>query len=569
MTKRTCFVFIFFLVAGLFSANEPYYEKQNTPYKYNPPLVCEIEVPEGIVNGFYVPTHKEMVIVAPGNYQRQEEATTPILKNVRADAEISDEGVSEKEISKGETDKQKEISKGETDKQKEKAKVVVDTIPAEFNKQIDVAFSDVPLKVALGQLAMEYGLKFIVANDVSNAQITCFEKDSPLSVVLDDITTQVKATYSYKEGKIMVYVFGTKIFKLALPNISHYFSSSINTSGYAGFENNITGTDNSSSSSSSSNNSSEEAGPNAEVKIKVEETKIYDEIENNIKAIISESGKYGMNKNTGMITITDYAENLKEVEKFLEFVNKEFSRQVSLKVRVVEVELNDKSQTGINWDYLTRQVKASSGFSLVSTGNTLIFKSNESPNPGVDDEGVSFILNVLQEFGGINIISQPSLTVLNTQPASIQVGAIKSYISSVSQESTDIGILSGTGTSQIAEGLTLALINKINDDGKVYLSLMPTIKEVNSIRSIPVAGGGQIEAPDISIRALTTSVVAEAGDTIILGGLIKEEDTIKTQKTPVLGDIPFLKYLFSQKTKEKVRSELVIMLTVEGVENAI
>ncbi|HRR96295.1 MAG TPA: pilus (MSHA type) biogenesis protein MshL, partial [Candidatus Ratteibacteria bacterium] len=64
-------------------------------------------------------------------------------------------------------------------------------------------------------------------------------------------------------------------------------------------------------------------------------------------------------------------------------------------------------------------------------------------------------------------------------------------------------------------------------------------------------------------------VVAEAGDTIILGGLIKEEDTIKTQKTPVLGDIPFLKYLFSQKTKEKVRSELVIMLTVEGVENAI
>lgn len=569
MIKRTCFVFSF-LVIGLFSAEQPYYETKDLPeYKYNPPLVCEIEVPSGIVNGFYVPTHKEMVIVAPGNYTTQEATTstiqpdpfahqpeakegeikskTPILKDIRKD--IRTEEVSNTE---------------EETKKKQVAQVVVDTIPMELNKQIDVAFSDVPLKVALGQLAMEYELKFIVANDVPNAQITCFAKGSPLSAVLDDITTQVKATYSYKEGKIMVYVFGTKIFKLTLPNISHYFSSSINTSGYAGFESDTGG---SSDDDSSSSSGSEEAGPNAEVKIKVEETKVYDEIESNIKAVISDKGKYGINKSTGTIIVTDYAENLKEAEKVLELVNKEFSKQVSLKVRVVEVGLNDTAQTGINWEYLSKKVQASTAFSLVTTGNTLIFKSTETPSP--DNKGITVILNALQEFGKLHIVSQPSLTVLNTQPASIQVGTIKSYISSISQETTDVGILSGTGTSQIAEGLTLALINKINDDGKVYLSLMPTIKEVNTIRSIPVAGGGQIEAPDIAIRALTTSVVAEAGDTVVLGGLIKEEDHIKTQKTPFFGDVPILKYLFSQKTKEKTRSELVIMLTIEGVEYGI
>ena len=514
--------------------------------------MCEVEVPSGIVNGFYVPSHKEMVIVAPGSYFVQEGATPQMTKT---------------SILREETPVAKKYQE-ETPKPEKKV-VVVDTIPEELNKPIDVAFSDVPFKVALGQLAMEYDLKFIVSNDVPNTQITCFAKETQLSTILDDITTQVKATYSYKEGKILVYVFGTKMFRLTLPNISHYFSSSINTSGYAGFESNTFGNDSNTSSTNTYSSDSDEAGPNAEVKIKVEETKIYDEIENNIKSLISDKGKYGINKSTGTITVTDYAENLKEAEKFLELVNKEFSRQVSLKVRVVEVQLNDKSQTGINWNYLTSRVQASAGFDLVSTGNTLIFKSNKTPAPGVDDKGVSFILNALQDFGTINIVSQPSLTVLNTQPASIQVGAIKSYVSSVSQESTDIGILSGTGTSQIAEGLTLALINKINDDGKVYLSLMPTIKEVNSIRSIPVAGGGQIEAPDITIRALTTSVVAEAGDTIILGGLIKEEYTTKTQKTPVLGNVPFLKYFFSQKAKEKVRNELVIMLTIEGVENAI
>jgi len=413
---------------------------------------------------------------------------------------------------------------------------------------------------------MEYGLKFIVSNDVPNTQITCFAENYPLSAVLDDITTQVKATYSYNDGKIMVYVFGTKIFKLTLPNISHYFSSSINTSGYAGFESNLTDENNSSSSSYSSSDS-DEAGPNAEVRIKVEETKIYDEIESNIKAIISDKGKYGINKSTGTITITDYAENLKEAETFLELINKEFSKQVSLKVRVVEVELNDNAQTGINWEYLSKKIQASTEFSLITGGNTLIFKSTETPSP--DNEGITVIFKALQEFGDLRIVSQPSLTVLNTQPASIQVGTIKSYVSSISQETTDVGILSGSGTSQIAEGLTLALINKINDDGKVYLSLMPTIKEVSKIRSIPVSGGGQIEAPDIAIRALTTSVVVETGDTVILGGLIKETDHNKIQKIPFLGDVPILKHLFRQETKEKTRNELVIMLTIEGVENGI
>jgi len=550
MKKGIYFILFFFLIGGLF-AGVPYYETKDLPQqRYSPPLVCEVEVPSGIVNGFYVPSHKEMVIVAPGSYFVQEGATPQMTKT---------------SILREETPVAKKYQEEKTPKPEKK--VVVDTIPEELNKPIDVAFSDVPLKVALGQLAMGYDLKFIVSNDVPNTQITCFAKETQLSTILDDITTQVKATYSYKEGKILVYVFGTKMFRLTLPNISHYFSSSINTSGYAGFESNTFGNDSNTSSTNTYSSDSDEAGPNAEVKIKVEETKIYDEIENNIKSLMSDKGKYGINKSTGMITVTDYAENLKEAEKFLELVNKEFSRQVSLKVRVVEVELNDNAQTGINWEYLSKKIQASTEFSLITGGNTLIFKSTETPSP--DNEGITVIFKALQEFGDLRIVSQPSLTVLNTQPASIQVGTIKSYVSSISQETTDVGILSGSGTSQIAEGLTLALINKINDDGKVYLSLMPTIKEVSKIRSIPVSGGGQIEAPDIAIRALTTSVVVETGDTVILGGLIKETDHNKIQKIPFLGDVPILKHLFRQETKEKTRNELVIMLTIEGVENGI
>lgn len=552
---------VFFILAGsLFS--QPYYKSSELPeYNYVPPLVCEVEIPSGIVNGLFIPTHKKLVVVKPPEYtlvRKQQEKP-------KTEKKLLEEFL---------TPEKKVIKTGKKEEVLRKKKIIIEeTIPEELNRPISISFSDVPLRIALNQLAMLYNLKFVVSRDVPDLKVSCFAKDIPLSSVLDDLTTQVKATYSYKKGKIFVYVFGTKIFHLFIPNITHSFTSSINTSGYTGFGGvETTGTSDTSSTTIGgiTASSSQEAGPNSEVRIEVGETKIYEEIEKNLKSILSEKGKYGINKTTGIITITDYADNLKEAERFLEAINKEFSKQVSLKIRIAEVELSDKYQAGINWDYLTSRVSASSGFSLVSSGNTLIFKSNKSSSPGIADKGVQFILQALKEFGRVNIISQPFLTVLNTQPASIQVGAVKNYISSVAQETSDVGIISSVGTSQVAEGLTLSLINKITNDGKVYLSLIPTLKEVKEIRKIPTGGGGEIEAPDVDIRALETSVVVKPGDTIILGGLMKEREKKNEQQTPILGKIPLLNFFFKHKIKEIEKKELVIMLTVEKViENEI
>jgi MSHA type pilus biogenesis protein MshL len=541
----------FLLGIGVF-AGTPYYklDKELPKYYWQSPLVCEVEVPSGIVNGFFVPTHKQLVIVSPMFASIKTEAPQETQQDIQK--------------TEGKTTKTEEkITKTEmeTKTTKPEQKVVVEAIPEEMNKPITCSFSDVPVRVALSQLAMDYNLKFIVSQDVpSDVKISCFASNTPLSSVLDDITTQINATYSYREGKIYIYVFGTKLFKVCLPNITHSFKSSISTTGFGGEGTTTSGTQ----TTGTTTTSTSEAGPNTEVVIKVDELKIYDEIEKNLKAILSKEGKYGINKNTGIITITDYAQNLKEAEKFLSEVNSEFSRQVSLQAKIMEVELSDKNQTGINWDYLAKRVSASTNFSLVSSGNVLTLRTKDSPNAGTTEKGLSVIINALSEYGKVNILSQPSLTVLNTQPACIQVGAVKNYISSMTQETTQAGFLTGFGTSQITEGLTLSLIAKINPDNKVYLSLMPTIKEVSEIRTIPIPGG-TLEAPNVNTRALNTSVVVEQGDTLILGGLIRERDELREQKTPVLSSVPILGNLFKQKTKSKVRTELVLLLTIEGV----
>ncbi|MEM4134422.1 MAG: hypothetical protein QXV73_04420 [Candidatus Micrarchaeia archaeon] len=551
---RKCVVFIF-LISMLY-AQKPYFLKSELPeYLYYQPLVCEIEVPSGIVNGFYVPKHKQLVIIKPAEYV--------IAEQKQSTAEQKQTITEEKQsILKPQTEETEKLQETKKEQEIKKEKIVIDTIPDELDKEVSVAFYDLPIKVALGQLAIEYGLKFILSNDVQDVKISCFAEKSKLSNVLDDITTQAKATYSYKDGKIYIYSFGTKLFKIVLPSISHSFSSSISTSGFGGTQS-IT----ESANTTATTTSSSEAGPNTKVEIKIEEMKVYDEIEKSLKAVLSKEGKYGINKNTGIITITDYAENLNQAEKVLTEINKEFAKQVYLRVKIVEVDLTEKYSQGINWDWLSSNLKhsLSSSFFLVEQGNTYIFRSTGSANAGTTEKGAQIILKLLEEFGNVKIISQPSIAVLNTQPASIQVGAVKNYISNITQETTQLGLLTGYGTSQITEGLTLGLIPKINDDGKIYISLMPTLKEVAEIRSIPVAGGGKIEAPDVNTRALNTSVIVQKGDTIILGGLMKETTNMKEQRTPFLGKVPVLKYFFSQKVKAKTKSELVVLLSVEEV----
>ncbi len=224
-------------------------------------------------------------------------------------------------------------------------------------------------------------------------------------------------------------------------------------------------------------------------------------------------------------------------------------RQVLIEVTIAEFTLTDDLKYGLEW-----MLKGSTegNFSLLTTFGV------PSGGPGLvyqflsNSQNFSVLLNAYAAQNKVNIISSPSLVVLDNQEATIQVG-------------TDIPI--ATGQALVPAGSTILQSYTYTHTG-VILRMKPTIntqglltltisQEVSDMGANPPG----ITSPTILTRRVVTSVVAGHGQSIALGGLIQDSVTTAESKVPFLGDIPLLGYLFKTTTKEKKRTELLLVIT--------
>ena len=113
------------------------------------------------------------------------------------------------------------------------------------------------------------------------------------------------------------------------------------------------------------------------------------------------------------------------------------------------------------------------------------------------------------------------------------------------------------GTAGITFG---AKLNKVDDNGYITFSLSPAISSVTKTESVANCG----TQSTLSVRKLDTGIIrVKNGNTLVLTGVLKDEDTINTTKTPLIGDLPILGRLFRNNTTLKRKSELIILVTPE------
>jgi general secretion pathway protein D len=163
-------------------------------------------------------------------------------------------------------------------------------------------------------------------------------------------------------------------------------------------------------------------------------------------------------------------------------------------------------------------------------------------------------MNLLQTNSLVNLISRPTVVVRDGVTANINVG-------------TDIPII-GQTTSDPLTGQRQTTSNDYRKTG-VELNVRPTINAQGVIlmeitqrisNEVPSSTSGTSN-PAIFERSIQTEVVTDSGQTIMLGGLISENESSSDSKVPVLGDIPLLGNLFKGKTKDKTKTELVVLIT--------
>jgi len=234
--------------------------------------------------------------------------------------------------------------------------------------------------------------------------------------------------------------------------------------------------------------------------------------------------------------------------------------QVLIEATIVEVTLNDDLKYGIEWF-----LKNGHGNNSVSGGGLGSLLSSAAA--GASTSGFSYVYNglgaagsmnaVIQAAatkGNVNVISSPSLMVLNNQEATILVGQSVPILSGTSTSLVSTGVTSNT-VQMVDTGVNLAIKPRVNANGLVLMDLM------QSVNAAVATSSSTIDSPTIEKRQIQTNVAVQSGETIILGGLIQETNTYTRNGVPWLHELPLLGPLFGSTIRDQDKTELVVLLT--------
>ncbi|WP_271270196.1 type II secretion system secretin GspD [Aliamphritea hakodatensis] len=234
--------------------------------------------------------------------------------------------------------------------------------------------------------------------------------------------------------------------------------------------------------------------------------------------------------------------------------------QVLVEATIVEVSLEDELRYGLQWFFKSSlDGKSSRG----SVGNVpIVTPSNffATANFEVfDAAGTRLLLNALAEDSKLNVISSPTLMVLDNHTATIRVGD-QVPVRTSETTSTASDNLNTTSTIQFRDtGVLLEVTPRVNAGGMVVLDIK---QEVNDVDQTTTSG---IDSPTIIQRQIETSVAVQSGETLVLGGLIKENRDTGSGGVPGIRHLPVVGWLFGSERKSVSRTELVVMITPTAV----
>jgi len=245
--------------------------------------------------------------------------------------------------------------------------------------------------------------------------------------------------------------------------------------------------------------------------------------------------------------------------------------QVLIDATIVAVKLDDDLSYGVQWLFNTNGPNGSGIGGLGSP--TLDGLAASAASGGFtygllrSESDVRFIFNALAKDERINVLSSPSLMVLNNQEATIKVG------DSVPIRTSESTNTSGGGTNPIQTsniemldtGVILKVKPRVNASGMVILEIDQSVDTASKTTSS--TGTSNIDSPTILKRQIQTTVTVVDGESIVLGGLINEQHTFDNTGIPYLKDIPYVGWLFGVQGKKVIKDELIVVITPRVVAN--
>jgi MSHA biogenesis protein MshL len=318
------------------------------------------------------------------------------------------------------------------------------------------------------------------------------------------------------------------------------------------------------------------------------------ELDASLKAIVGSANGRSVviNSMSGVIVVRAMPDEIKSVTAYLKASQISIERQVLLEAKIVEVQLNDSFQSGINWAALKTGPNSTLTAGVVPSGTVLptsaallpstlgstistaaATTSNAATNAAGSLFGLAFntnnfgaLLNFMESQGDVHVLSSPRIATLNNQKAILKVGTDEYYITGLN---TTAAVTSTTATtlgtmtpiySPMFSGIALDVTPNISENNEVILHVHPSVSsitEVNKIAVIATSGGsnGSVPMASTSIEETDSIVRARDGQVVVIGGLMSKEAEDNQSGLPGLS-----KTIFGQTNKSSQKRELVILL---------
>lgn len=479
------------------------------------------------------------------------------------------------------------------------------TAAAKLEPRFDLVINNAPANQVLMGIVSGTRYSMLVHPDV-NGKISVNLKDVTVFEALDAIRELYGYEYKVEGNRIFIepQTIQTRVFQVnyIVGQRSGASESRVTSSSVSNLGSQSSGTTSTSGMTGNSVSTSQLVSSSIKTS---SDTDFWKDLAESLNAIIgNEDGKKVIiNSQSGLIMVRAMPVEIRNVENFLRLMQLNIERQVILEAKILNVELNENSQTGVNWSIFGRH-NSSTGIignintdtTLSKTGNNTLNSGNIEVTPGqaitniattalggpifaVALQGANFaaLLQFLETQGDVHVLSSPRIATINNQKAVLKVGTDEFFVTNVQQNIVASAATTTNSPSVTLQpffsGIALDVTPQIDKEDNIILHMHPSISSVSTVNKQVILGSsGTLNLPlaSSSISETDSIVRTRDGYVIAIGGLMTEATTGNNSGIPGLSKLKGVGAAFRQQGKATTKTELVILLkatVVQGQEN--
>ena len=409
------------------------------------------------------------------------------------------------------------------------------------------------------------------------------------NVTVPEAMEAVRALYGYEyevQGKRIIVpspALQTRIYQLnSLAMQRRGMSDMRVVSGSVSASGGGSGSGSSSSGSGSSTGSVSKSPETSSVQTTTD-SRYWDEVGASLRTLVGEGGSVVVSPQSGIIIVKAAPASLNMVEKYLRASELVSARQVMLEAKILEVQLNDGFQTGINWATLQHGGKTAIGVSGVNPGGTgsvslggTVAQMLGGAIPGANANvfGLAFndgdfgaVINLIQNQGAVHVLSSPRIATINNQKAVLKVGTDDFFVTEVTGGTAPaVGVPATPPTVVVRpffSGIALDVTPQIDDKDNITLHVRPSVSNVKEKQkniSLGDLGNYVLPLASSSISETDSVVRLKDGQIVAIGGLMSQSFDDSKSRVPLVGEIPVLGRLFGNTSQSSQKRELVVLI---------